>query len=101
VDGAVRGRVTEERRPALASVKSGIATETAQMIASWLPIIFMTVAAFVFSLTMARRKGVHPLLCLQVLIPIWGYFFLYWLVSRADADVLRRLEALERERTFK
>lgn len=71
-----------------------------QMILSWLPIIILTLAAFVFSLTMARRKGVHPALCLQVFIPIWGYFFLYWLVSRTDVAVLRRIEALERDRTF-
>jgi hypothetical protein len=65
--------------------------------AGFLPLIFMVMIFGIFAaFSIGKRKGKNPLVCfLLCLIPFFNGFYLFYLVSLTDKNVIERLDYLE------
>lgn len=65
--------------------------------AGFLPLIIMGLIFGIFAaFSIGKRKGKNPLVCfLLCLIPFFNGFYLFYLVSLTDKNVIERLDYLE------
>ena len=62
----------------------------------FIPLIIMGVIFGIVAYSIGKRKGKNPLVCfLLCLIPFFNGFYLFYLVSLTDKNVIERLDYLE------